>query len=257
MSHISLHGALIGITVDEQSVQDTISYVLRPTYTRAISSLGGVPVLLPYDNGNIETYLDLVDGLLFTGGGFAIDPELFGQKNISRLPTRSSRAMFELELCQAGIARKMPILGICAGAQLINVAMGGTLIQSLPDQRPGGLNHSLPLSHTHPITIQDSTMLARIHGLRQETVNTSHVQAIDAVGERVIVNAYAPDGIVEGIEVADHPFCLGVQWHPEAHMGSALSEAIFSAFIRASLSHRGKAVFPASQLPESSEQRVM
>ena len=133
---------------------------------------------------------------------------------------------------QEALLKKMPLLGICGGAQLLNVALGGTLIQHIPDAVPGALAHEQPNPRNeagHLITIKEKTHLAKITDMKEVPVNSSHHQAIKEPGENVVVNAVASDGVIEGIELSDHPFCVGVQWHPEFLISKA-DEKLFTAF---------------------------
>ena len=129
----------------------------------------------------------------------------------------------------------MPLLGICGGEQLLNIVLGGTLIQHVPDEVPGALPHEQPNPRTEPghvVKVMPGTLLHRICGTTEIAVNSTHHQAVKAVGDGVAVNARAPDGVIEGIEVAERRFCLGVQWHPEYSIGAG-DDRIFDAFIAA------------------------
>jgi putative glutamine amidotransferase len=192
---------------------------------------------LPHDPSAAAAYLDRIDGLIVTGGGFDVDPALYGET--SRHPTvktKDRRTAFELAATKGALARNMPVLGICGGQQLLNVALGGTLIQHIPDEVPGCLPHrqSNPRNEPgHAVRVIAGTLLRRITGVETLAVNSAHHQAVKAAGPGLVVDAIAEDGVVEGIEKPDHPFCLGVQWHPEFEISEA-DRRIFQMFIKAS-----------------------
>jgi putative glutamine amidotransferase len=186
----------------------------------------------------LSTILQRLDGLLISGGNFDIHPSYYGEKPINALGViKTGRTEFELGLIELALNQDLPLLGICGGAQAINVALGGTLYQDIVTQLPDAGKHELrTVKHggSHPIEIHSGTRLRRILQQRALEVNTSHHQAIKAVGRGLVVNATAEDGLIEGIESANHRFVLGVQWHPEV---SALKDRyqrrIFSSFISA------------------------
>ncbi len=147
---------------------------------------------------------------------------------------KAGRTAAELALLQGAMARGMPVLGICGGQQLLAVALGGTLIQHIPDAVPDALPHEQKTSHYEPgheVEILPGTRLREIVGKDRMQVNTSHHQAVKGLG-RSIANAVAPDGVIEGIEAAEHKFCIGVQWHPE-YLVDAGDMAIFQAMMAA------------------------
>lgn len=230
---------LIGITLDSEEPGGYSKlpwYAARQNYAEAVVRAGGVPVFLPHHADLAETYLDMIDGLVLTGGAFDVDPALFGADAIH--PTvvlKAERTRFELAIVQGALARDLPILGICGGEQLLNVALGGTLIQHIPDAVPHCLAHEQPNPRTEPghdVGIAPDTLLARIVGKPTIAVNSAHHQAVMTVAPGCRVNATAPDGVIEGIEAMNKKFCLGVQWHPEYTITSA-DHDIFAAFIQA------------------------
>jgi putative glutamine amidotransferase len=146
---------------------------------------------------------------------------------------KEDRTLAEFAFLQAALARNMPILGICGGQQLLAVALSGTLVQHIPDSFPNALPHEQTTSHDQPgheVSILPGTLLHRIVGGKMQ-VNTSHHQAVKTPG-RSVVNAIAPDGIIEGIEDPSQKFCLGVQWHPE-YLVDEGDAAIFAALVAA------------------------
>ena len=231
---------LIGITLDSQEPGHYATvpwYALRKNYVHVIESLGGIPIVLPHALGAVGDYADLLDGLIVTGGGFDIDPALYGESSVhSTVTLKPERTTFEWALCDAMLRLDKAVLGICGGQQLLNVVLGGTLIQHIPDECPGSLPHKVDPPYDvphHEIKILPNTRLASLSGLTSAGVNSVHHQAVKKVGPNVVVNAIAPDGIIEGIESAQHNFALGVQWHPEYRV-SALDDHIYEAFIEAS-----------------------
>jgi putative glutamine amidotransferase len=230
---------IIAITTDvmePEAAAKPRSYFLRQNYADAVRRAGGAPLLLPHEPELAEAYLARVDGLVVTGGDFDVDPALFGAA--ARHPTvntKDARTAFEMAITRAALARGMPVLGICGGQQLLNVALGGTLIQHIPDEVAAALEHEQPNPRTEPgheVRILEGTLLHRITGDGPLPVNSAHHQAAKEVGEGVVVNALAPDGVIEGIEDPRLRFCLGVQWHPE-YLISAGDEKIFAAFVAA------------------------
>jgi len=230
---------VIGLTLDSEQPGGYSAmpwYALRENYSRAVARAGGLPILLPHEAEQAADYLDRLDGVIVTGGAFDVDPALFGDK--TRHPTvktKDRRTAFELALTRGALDRDMPLLGICGGEQLLNIVLGGTLIQHVPDEVPGALPHEQPNPRTEPghvVKVTPGTLLHRICGAAEIAVNSTHHQAVKAVGDGVAVNARAPDGVIEGIEVAERRFCLGVQWHPEYSIGAG-DDRIFDAFIAA------------------------
>ena len=192
----------------------------------------------------ISALLRRLDGLVVSGGNFDIHPSYYGEK-----PTRAlgqiqpRRTRFELEMIRAALKRDMPILGICGGAQAINVALGGSLYQDIESQLPKAAQHQQADKKTtggHSIRIYPGTLLHRIVRRRHLEVNTTHHQAVKRLGKGLVISATAEDGLIEAIESPGHSFVLGVQWHPEAmHRKFAAQQRIFRLFIASCrLQHR-------------------
>lgn len=201
-------------------------------YADAILRAGGVPLLLPYsrDASTLDLYLFRISGLVLTGGGFDIPPEAYRETPREGLgPTKPERTDFELGLLIRALKRRLPVLGICGGMQLLNVACGGTLVQDIPREVPGAREHRQSHDRTrpqHPVEVLDGTLLAQCVGPGSVMVNSTHHQAVAKLGDKLRVSASAADGVVEAIEHTEHPFALGIQWHPEllvdsvpAHVG--------------------------------------
>jgi len=230
---------LIGLTLDHEPPGGYASlpwYALRENYCAAIAAAGGLPVALAHAPDQAEAYLARLDGLVVTGGAFDVDPALFGDgRRHASVRTKDRRTAFELAAVRAALARDLPVLGICGGQQLLHVALGGTLIQHIPDEIASALNHEQPNPRHEPgheVAVVAGTLLHRLVARPSLAVNSAHHQAARAATADSLVNARAPDGVVEGIEAPAQRFCLGVQWHPE-YAVSPGDGAIFAGFVRA------------------------
>jgi putative glutamine amidotransferase len=230
---------VIGLTLDHEPPGGWSKfpwYAIRENYCNAVRHADGLPILLPHDPEAAADYVDRIDGLIITGGGFDVDPALFGaETRHSTVQTKDRRTAFELAATRIALGRDMPVLGICGGQQLLNVALGGTLIQHIPDEVPGALPHRQPNPRDEPghdVRVISGTLLHRIAGAEHLAVNSAHHQAVKAAGPGVVIDAVAGDGVVEGIEDPRRRFCLGVQWHPEFEINEA-DRRIFRAFVEA------------------------
>ena len=231
--------ARIGITLDSEDAGGYANlpwYALRQNYCDTIAAAGGVPLPLPHRLDAVEDYLGMVDAVAITGGAFDVDPALFGaDSRHETVKLKSVRTAFEFALVAGALARDMPILGICGGQQLLNVVLGGSLIQHIPDEVPNALAHEQPNPRTEPghtVAATPGSLLARAAGMTTFSVNSAHHQAVKAVGAGVVVSGVAPDGVIEAIEIPARRFVLGVQWHPEYHIDAA-DGAILRAFVAA------------------------
>ncbi|HEV7997227.1 MAG TPA: gamma-glutamyl-gamma-aminobutyrate hydrolase family protein, partial [Stellaceae bacterium] len=186
---------VIGLTLDHEPGGGWSKYpwyAVRENYCNAVRHAGGLPVLLPHEPDAAELYLDRIDGLVVTGGGFDVDPALFGAA--SRHPTvttKDRRTAFELAATRGALARGMPVLGICGGQQLLNVALGGTLVQHIPDEVPGALPHRQPNPRDEPghdVRIVAGTLLHQIAGTGHLAVNSAHHQAVKDAGPGIVVD---------------------------------------------------------------------
>ncbi len=229
----------IGVTLDAEppgGYSNYPWYALRRNYADAIAAAGGLPMALSHRAELAEAYLDRIDALVVTGGAFDVDPALYGAAGRHASVTlKEGRTAAEMALVKGALARDMPVLGICGGQQLLAVALGGSLIQHIPDGVPGALAHEQPNSRHeagHVIAIRPGTRLHAIVGTGGMRVNSSHHQAVADPGPSATVNATAPDGVIEGIEDTRFRFCLGVQWHPEFHIDPA-DHRIFDALVAA------------------------
>ncbi len=230
---------IIGITADSETVGGYSKfpwYAIRENYCRAVAETGGMPVILPHEFDLVQAYLDLIDGLVITGGDFDVDPAMFGaNERHPSVTVKEDRTAFEAALTRGALERDMPLLGICGGQQLLHVIMGGKLIQHIADGVENALAHEQPNPRDEPghvVEILDGTFLHRIVGVNCLSVNSAHHQAALDEPQGVVINAKSPDGVIEGMEVPERKFCLGVQWHPEFFISDG-DRRIFDAFIAA------------------------
>jgi putative glutamine amidotransferase len=195
-------------------------------YVRAVEEAGGRPLLVPPSEDGIEETLDALDGIIFSGGS-DLDPAHYGgEAHPETSGIHEERDRAELELMKAALERDMPVLGVCRGVQVLNVARGGDLIQHLPEiVGHEGHKHSPGAFTDHDVAIEPETTLGTILGGRHG-VKSHHHQGLDAVGEGLRVSAHAEDGTVEGVEDPERRFALGVLWHPEAGEDRKLFEAL-------------------------------
>ncbi len=228
-------GPVIGLTAYAThaawGVWHAEAVLLPRDYVVAIASAGGVPVLLPPLPGVIEAVLPRLDGLLLAGGP-DVDPERYGeQPGRHTQPPDPARDESELRLLTGAVDAGLPVLGVCRGMQLINVARGGTLQQHLPDVLADDGHAPAPgVFGDHPVRIADGSRLAEMHGrTRLELVPSYHHQGIDRLGAGLVAAAWADDGTVEAFEDPGLPFCVAVQWHPEAGQDPSLFAGLVAA----------------------------
>jgi putative glutamine amidotransferase len=222
---------VIGITgYADRSVRppNIATFALARTYVRAVTMGGGTPVIVPphLEGSSLRGAFDGIDGLILSGGG-DIHPSSFGEADCGLLwRIDRKRDQAELSLARWALSEGLPVLAICRGIQTLNVAAGGTLIQDIPTQIPNALTHSCIAGHplpdiAHPVTVDPLSRLANLIGAGDLGVNSAHHQAVKAVGDELVAVARAPDGVIEGLESPAHPFCIGVQWHPEVMVESS------------------------------------
>ena len=207
-------------------------------YFDAVSKVGGVPVIIPpiANDDDLEQILGQLDGVLLVGGA-DLDPRRDGwMLHPTIRPLAPRRELFDRRLMRMVADRRLPVFGIGAGMQLINVTMGGNLLLHIPEDRPGSLPHNDPLdpAHRHTLELAPGSLMERVYGDGELRVNSMHHMAIDEVATGFDVTARCPDGIIEAIEsrVSDW-FALGTQFHPEAITASALDLRIFEEFVEA------------------------
>jgi len=219
------------------------SISLSLCYSQAIERAGGAPLAVPLttDPSTLRKVLEAADGLMLTGGG-DVAARFYNKQMPASLQKKlgsvdTTRDEMELELVREARRREMPVFGICRGHQVLNVALGGTLIVDIPTQVADSLRHSRPdrkNDPVHEITVEPGTRLAGILGRAKLGVNSSHHQAVDRPGKGLRVSARSHDGVIEGIETTDGSFTLGVQFHPERMAGAyPVIARLFRAFVRA------------------------
>jgi len=212
---------------------------LPKEYIDAVRAAGGRAVLVPPGESDPSGLLDVVDGIVLTGGG-DIDPALWnGRSHEAVYMTDTARDSLEISLARLAVERGVPMLCICRGTQVLNVALGGTLHVHVPDVVGESVLHRLPPREPvpHPVAVEASSELARILGTTEIEPMSWHHQAIDRPGAGLRAVAWAPDGIIEAVELTGHPRLLAVQWHPELTSGGDPTQAaLFDAFVAAASS---------------------
>lgn len=207
----------------------------------AIEDAGGIPVLIPctLQPETLRELYQTLDGILLPGGG-DVDPAHYQAEAHPKTGMPDpARDQAEIQIAQWAIADQRPIFGICRGHQVFNIALGGTLIQDIPSQLENNLKHDIAEGEPrnqllHGIKINPDSKLAVILGTTEIEVNSIHHQSVERVAPNLTATAYAPDGVVEASELADHPFALTVQWHPEDMVNDTEAmRALFVAFVQA------------------------
>lgn len=192
-------------------------YAMEKNYFDVITELGGIPLPLPYNEDNFDAYLSMVDGILIPGGSFA-SPKNWYEENAIELTPAGDWSSFYEKLTKAAIERKIPTLGICAGMQFIACVNGGKMTVNAMENLPTKIDHlngSDKEFICHKALINEGTLLHKITGTLEIDVNSAHKEAVTSVTGDVNICAQAEDGCIEAVEVVNHPFALGVQWHPE------------------------------------------
>jgi putative glutamine amidotransferase len=234
---------LIGITAGLiENSSGVLVCQLGQAYVTAVQRAGGIPMVIPVgiDEAALASLLSRLDGVLLSGGG-DIDPALFNAAPHPKVYGISpERDTLEIALVKAALEMDKPLLAICRGIQVLNVALGGGLHTHIQDQVEHSLKHDWfpkfprdKLAHTVSLTCE--SQLDQIYGTDEIRVNSLHHQGISRVGEGLTATAFAPDGLVEGLEVKNTTFALGVQWHPECLPDDPGTQNLFSTFIQACL----------------------
>lgn len=232
---------LIGITTRNGRDGDGHALtVLQHSYINAIVQAAGLPVLIPEILPE-EDFLDLysrLNGILFTGGGDISLEHFNGSAHPKIGEADEARDTTEITLMHAAVNDGKPILGICRGAQVMNVALGGTLYTHIHDQLKGALNHDYPGDLrrvlVHPVNVDETTRSAEIFGETLLNVNSLHHQGLKDIAPALRVAGHAPDGLVEVVEIPDHPYAVAVQWHPEWLTDQLPMQRLFKSFVDAS-----------------------
>jgi len=210
-------------------------------YMESVRRAGGEPFEVAAGGETAEQLVARVDGIMLTGGG-DVDPMLYGETpHATFQAAEADRDAFEIALTRAAIAANIPYLAICRGMQLLNVAMGGTLIQDIPSQVPGALEHSVPEPRAHvahEVWVAKESHLSSLLAEHMEDgetchVNSRHHQAVATVAPGFEVTATSPDGVIEAMEKPGAAFCIGVQWHPENFWRTGEFRSLFEGFVQA------------------------
>lgn len=215
------------------------SYWMLPGYAEALEQAGACPVILPPTNEEdiLQRYVHTFGGFLFPGG-HDLAPELYGGQDSGKLgPLCPLRDEMERRLFPMALESRKPLLGICRGIQLFNCMLGGDLYQDIPTEHPSSIEHHETPPYdkaAHPVAVAAGSLLRDILERKYIKVNSYHHQGIRRLGRELVVNAMAPDGIIEAVSVQWHPFALAVQWHPEfSYKSDENSREIFAAFVEA------------------------
>lgn len=224
-----------------QKPGSTPAYSSREELVRAILAAGGRPYLLPSALAldEVTEVLSEFDGLFISGGG-DIHPDFFGgEMHPSLSGIDRERDEFELALCRQAVAMNKPLLGICRGQQVLNVAMGGNLVLDIPSELPEASRHQWWPNYqrsrlSHLVQVEKDSQLAGIMGGTEFEVNSLHHQSVKDLGEGLKITALAPDGVIEALEMPGKRFVVSVQWHPEWLPDSEPMRQIFKAFVEAS-----------------------
>jgi putative glutamine amidotransferase len=227
---------IVGITLGDGDEPGL--HAMREDYVRSVEQADGVPVVLPpvrpEDAGRV---LDRLDGLLLSGG-VDVDPSLYGRAPHPKLGrVNRRRDDFELALVREALERDLPTLGICRGQQVLNVARGGTLVQDIPSQWTGAMDHDARgrrWRRTHDVDVLPGTRLRALLRRDSVAVNSFHHQAVSDLGDGLVVSARSRDGVVEGLEMPGRRFVVAVQWHPESFWNREDSfQLLFDAHVEA------------------------
>ncbi|MFQ5409644.1 MAG: gamma-glutamyl-gamma-aminobutyrate hydrolase family protein [Anaerolineales bacterium] len=234
---------LIGITCQRRDWQGGKREVYGQlvTYSEAVHRQGGLPVLLPLgvDADDLREIFARLDGVVLTGGG-DIAPHFYGH-GLTEFDREvdEDRDQIEINLARWASAEEKPLLAICRGVQILNVALGGTLIHDIAAELPGAVKHDYFPDYprdmlAHPVQIEEGSRLAEALRAPIIDVNSLHHQALLDIASELHVVGHAPDGVIEGVEIDGHPFAVGVQWHPEWLQDNPEMRSLFAAFVRAS-----------------------
>ncbi len=235
---------LIGVTcmtIETESHSPRLG--MSRSYVNALLRVGAAPVLIPHmaDKAALRSAYEQLDGLLLPGGG-DVDPVHYGESRHAKCNEPSAeRDNTELALARWAMEGGMPLLAICRGIQVLNVALGGSLFQDIQAQVPGAERHAWYPNYprdrlSHTVSLTPEARLAHIAGESTLPVNSLHHQSVKDIAPGLVVTGHSPDGIIEAVEAPEHPFAIGVQWHPEELAGSdRRAQRLFEAFVEASM----------------------
>lgn len=227
---------IIGVTPD---VGENGKITINQDYLDSVTRAGGVPVLLPLveDENAQAALLKRLDGLLLSGGP-DVDPAIYGEEVLPCCgEINAKRDKVEISLLRKALKIGLPVLGICRGIQVMNVALGGTLYQDIATQLPGAIKHpcyDTPKDKIHEVTALEDSWVHRVSGLKRFSVNSRHHQGIKKLGKGLVATAYSSDGLIEAVDDPEERFVTGVQWHPESLSNRYKeAQALFDAFVEA------------------------
>ncbi|MCA1687044.1 MAG: gamma-glutamyl-gamma-aminobutyrate hydrolase family protein [Actinobacteria bacterium] len=229
----------IGITAATERIsygvwEEVSAFISPASYVRAVQRAGGRPILLlpdPEDAEDPHGVIDLIDALIFTGGAGDVNPALYGEERHPETgPIQEERDAYELALARAAVERDVPTLGICRGMEVLNVVYGGSIEQHLPDVLGHEEHRQTPGTYAdHEVRLEPGSLAARAAGSERSPVKSHHHQGIKEVGDGLEVTGWATeDDAIEALEDPEHPFVLGVLWHPEEDEKSQLIKALVS-----------------------------
>lgn len=222
----------IAVILDENTSGDGTRYEAAKGYFRSVSDAGGLPLGIPYLPDMVAVVLDEFDGLVSVGGRFAYPDDWYLPGEASKAPPSEWFAV-ERAIVEGYLARRKPVLGICAGMQMLACLHGSRLTPDLRAMRPDAVEHD-KRGALHPIQLAPASRLERLIGQDRLDVNTFHREAVAQLGSGIVASAHADDGIIEAVEVADHRFAIGIQWHQElltghGHAGDRLFQGLVAA----------------------------
>jgi putative glutamine amidotransferase len=230
---------LIGLTTTRMpNPSGRPAFGINVPYVKSVANAGGLPILIPLElsNDDLDVLLPRLDGVLFTGG-YDIDPRQYGNLPHPKVEgVDADRDRVEMHLVHMAIQSGKPFFGICRGCQVINVALGGSLYEDLPEQFPGEVhhaNHDQPRNFlAHGVDIPSDSSLAQIMTSNHVRVNSLHHQGVRKLAPQLQATATAPDGLIEAFELPGHPFGLAVQWHPEELQEHEVMRKLFQMFVQ-------------------------
>ncbi len=229
---------LIGITTYGRNEED--HYHLPAAYVEAVRRAGGVPILVPPGEPQLERALECVDAIILAGGG-DVDPATYGQEphaSVDRIDPERDRT--EMAMTRLVLEREVPSMFVCRGMQLLNVSLGGSLIQDLAEVNRGDMHRVAPRTPVrHTVTLEPESFVARLCAVTECRPVSWHHQAIDVLAAGLRITARAPDGVIEAVELEAHPWLLAVQWHPELSAAEDVEQQrLFDALVLAARGHR-------------------
>jgi putative glutamine amidotransferase len=240
LAEVILNAPLVGITTTRNRNDVGFpQHSLSQAYLTALIKAGATPVMIPLglDNERIEVLSKRLDGIIFSGGGDIHPGQYHGDMHDAVKYVDTDRDRVEIQFVHTAIENRLPFFGICRGLQVINVALGGTLFEDILDQRPNSLKHQYypdyPREYlAHEVELVPDSQIYNIFETNHIEVNSLHHQGIDRLAPGMQATAFAPDGLIEAIEINDYPFGLAVQWHPENLQAILQFRALFSAFVQ-------------------------